>query len=176
MSSGLYAMRNTKNILNSNHLKSVYYTLIHPYINYGNLIWGSANKTFTNSILTLQNKAVRIMTSSKYNAHSKPLYTATKIMTLSDIHKSQLATMMYLHKNKTLPKPIQNLFKPNTDTHNYNTRHNQDPHIERRRTHQSTKSFLHQAPDTWYNLPQDIKDVRSLNSFKNKLKKFINQN
>ena len=46
LSSGLYAIRNVKHLL-PKPLKSLYYTLTHPYLNYGTIIWGSAAKKVT---------------------------------------------------------------------------------------------------------------------------------
>ena len=44
MSSGLYALKSVKHILSRKHLKSLYYTLINPYISYGLLIWEATTK------------------------------------------------------------------------------------------------------------------------------------
>ena len=45
LSSGLYAINSAKHILSPKHLKSLYYTLIHPHLTYGLLLWGSTYKT-----------------------------------------------------------------------------------------------------------------------------------
>ena len=44
LSSGLYAINSAKHILSPKHLKSLYYTLIHPHLTYGLLLWGSTYK------------------------------------------------------------------------------------------------------------------------------------
>ena len=59
LSSGLHAINSAKHILSPKHLKSLYYTLIHPHLTYGLLLWGSTYKTLLKKLQTLQNKSVR---------------------------------------------------------------------------------------------------------------------
>ena len=42
--------------LNSKSLRSIYFAVVHPYINYANIAWASTNKTYLNRILGKQNK------------------------------------------------------------------------------------------------------------------------
>ena len=65
LSSGLYAIQNMKHLLPIKPLKSLYYTLIHPYMNYGTILWGSAAKSNFKKVQTLQNKAIRNITKLK---------------------------------------------------------------------------------------------------------------
>ena len=41
MSSGIYAMNMAKHILSINHLRTLYYSLVHPYATYGIRLWGN---------------------------------------------------------------------------------------------------------------------------------------
>ena len=170
ISSGLYALRTVKNILNSNQLKLLYYTLIHPYINYSNTVWGSASKTNLKCIKTLQNKAIKTITNAKYNDHVSPLYLSTKIPTYETVYNRNVALFMFQQQNKTLPKLLLDMYKQNTETHQHNTRHHNHPHIETRRTKQITNSILHRGPKLWYEIPNNIKEVRSIALFRKKIK------
>ena len=49
ITSGIYIMNDVK------HLKTIYHTLIRPYLYHGNLLWGSAYKRYT-KLLVLQKK------------------------------------------------------------------------------------------------------------------------
>jgi len=150
-------------------MKSLYYTLIHPYLNYGTLLWGSAAQNSLKRIETLQNKALRNITKSNYNDSVLPLYEATQITPQHKLYKIHLAKLMYQHKNNLLPKPLQALYTPNTETHEHNTRHRHDPHIIRHRTHLVSKTFIHKAPEFWYTLPDTVKEATSIHSFKNRV-------
>ena len=58
-----------RNYINFNTLKSIYYKIFDPHINYANLIWGqNLNSTFR--IVTLQKRAVRIINYQPRNSHS----------------------------------------------------------------------------------------------------------
>ena len=40
--------------LNYKSLRSIYFALVHPYINYANIAWASTNKTYVKRILGKQ--------------------------------------------------------------------------------------------------------------------------
>ena len=81
---------------------------------------------------------------------------------------------MYQHANSTLPNPLQQLFTQNSHTYNYNTRHRNDPHITQRRTEIVSKSFLHKAPQLWLSIPNTFKQLYTMKSFKNNIRKYLN--
>ena len=87
LSSSLYALRAAKHLLTINHMKTLYYSMIHPYLDYGALLWGSASKTNIKPIEILQKKAIRIITNSSYNTHTKPLFKKLRILTFHDMYK-----------------------------------------------------------------------------------------
>jgi hypothetical protein len=43
MSSGLYALNRVKHILSVNNMRTLYHSLIYPYLTYGTLLWGSSH-------------------------------------------------------------------------------------------------------------------------------------
>ena len=49
--------------LNSKSLQSIYFVLVHPYINYANISWASTSKTYRNRIIGKQKQAARILSS-----------------------------------------------------------------------------------------------------------------
>ena len=53
MSSGLYAMNAAKRTLGTDHLRILYFSLIHPYISYGNVLWGKSYQKHIRKIETL---------------------------------------------------------------------------------------------------------------------------
>ena len=95
MSSGVYALNATKHLLSQSNLKIIYYSLIHPYLTYGILLWGNAYKKHIQKVLILQKKAIRSITNSTYNEHTAPLYKQLMIPILNDIYKIQLGKLIY---------------------------------------------------------------------------------
>ncbi len=70
-----------KHFLPPNTLYSMYNALILPHINYGLLLWGHQ----AHRIFKLQNKAIRIISLSKYNAHTSPIFKRLQLLKLDDI-------------------------------------------------------------------------------------------
>ena len=89
-----------KQFLPQHILRTMYNSIILPHINYGILAWGYQ----TQRIFILQKKAIRIITLSKYNAHTAPIYKELKLLKVSDIYKLQ--ELKFYHKliNKQLPE------------------------------------------------------------------------
>ena len=72
-----------KNYLPLEILKTLYNSLIVPHFTYGILAWGSN----TSRMFQMQKKCVRLITNSKYNAHTNPLFLSPNLLKLEDIYK-----------------------------------------------------------------------------------------
>ena len=57
--------------LNSESLRSIYFALVHPYINYANISWASTNKTYLKRILGKQKQPARLMSSDDISISSR---------------------------------------------------------------------------------------------------------
>ena len=71
--------QNSKNIgihlsSNSKSLRSIYFVLVHPYINYANIVWARTNKIYLKIILGKQKQAARLMSSDGISIASKLLW------------------------------------------------------------------------------------------------------
>ncbi len=107
---------------------ALYNSLILSHINYGILTWGLAS----DRILKLQKKAVRIISLSKYNAHTYPLFKELKLLKVMDIYKLNEFKFYHKYINNKLPHYFQQLpFTPNHTIHNHITCHKQNIHIAR---------------------------------------------
>ena len=74
-------------VLPYNVLITLYNALILPQLTYSLLTWGYENDI----IFKLQQRALRAVTSCRYNAHTGPLFIKMKLLKVRDIHKlSQL--------------------------------------------------------------------------------------
>ena len=103
----------------------IYSSLILSYINFGILSWGYQCERITK----LQKKAVRIISLSKYNAHTEPIFKELKLLKVSDILKLQELKFFYRYQHKQLPTYHLELpFQANSFTHAYNTRQHHDIH------------------------------------------------
>ena len=91
--------------------RSLYLTLVEPYINYCNIIWaGSSNSGSLDRKLRVQKKYFRLITFSGFTAHSRLLFEELFIFTVYGIYKYQLSIFMYKLLNNLLPDHIVKKF------------------------------------------------------------------
>ena len=79
--------------------------------------------TYLNKIIVMQNKFVRIITRSHYQAHTEPIFKSLMLLKLCDIYKLQISKYVYAFIRNELPITLMHLFTLSQDTHAHNTRH-----------------------------------------------------
>ena len=65
-------------------MRSIYFALFHSHISYASIVWGQ-NISNTSRIFLLQKAAIRLLTFSNFDAHTKPLFSLVSILTLPDL-------------------------------------------------------------------------------------------
>jgi len=173
LNSSLYAMRKTKHLLKKNHLLTLYYALIYPYLDYGITLWGSTHTSYVNTLFIKQKKAIRIITGAKYNEHTNPLFKELNLLKLNDLYELKVSKYMYSLIKRTLPGPIMKIITNNSLIHSHNTRNRENPHINTRRTNIAAKSLRHKGPEIWYKIPNKIKLIKTINSFSKQIKNIV---
>ena len=53
-------------------LVNIYYSIIYPFLTYGVMIWGNTYTSTIKPLITLQKKAIRVISFSNYLAHTSP--------------------------------------------------------------------------------------------------------
>jgi len=79
LSKALYVMRSVKNLLSTAALKSLYYSLFHCHLIFCLPIWCTTSKKNLSSINKLQKAAIRIVSHSKYNEHTEPIFKTLRV-------------------------------------------------------------------------------------------------
>ena len=111
-----------KKTLPLNILRIIYNALVLQHLNYGILAWGHLAKRLN----LMQKRAVRILTASKYNSHTEPLFKQTNILKVTDI--CTLNEIKFYNKliNKQLPQYFHSFTsKPSTLSHSHLYNHEQ---------------------------------------------------
>lgn len=114
----LGVMTRLKRYLPTEILLMIYNSLIMPHIQYGILCWGHKS----GRVLKLQKRAMRLITCSKYNSHTEPLYKKLKCLNVSDIYKLNMLKFHYKITNGKIPHYFRNIITQNHTQHNHNTR------------------------------------------------------
>jgi len=103
LSTGLFFLRSVKNVLIEKALKSLYYSLIHCHIIYAIHVYSSANDGLLNSIFKKQKMALRIITNSRYNSHTEPLFKKLRILQFPQLCTYFKIQFMHSFKQEFLP-------------------------------------------------------------------------
>ena len=77
----------------------------------------------------MQKRAMRVITNSKWNVHTAPIFKHLGILTLCNINKCQTGCFMYKVKNNLLPSNSISMFVHNMHIHDHNTRNKLDFHV-----------------------------------------------
>ena len=106
-------------------LKTLYTSLIHPYLSYRiqRLCIGTYQNN-TSNIFVLEKKAIRAINNLAYNEHTNAYFKCNKILKLSDQYKLQVSnyTFQLLHSN--IYEEIESSLLINNQTHSHDTRAN----------------------------------------------------
>ena len=103
-------------------LKSLYSTLILPYLNYGILAWGNSFNYQLDKLLILQKRVLRIICHTDRLSHTNRLFLDNKILKIHDLYNFFLGCFMFQLNSNGLPQAITSLFQKNQQLHNYPTR------------------------------------------------------
>ena len=117
-----------KNFLPRHILKLLYFSLFASYLNYGILCWGFS----CGHIFKLQKKCVRLITKSKYNSHTDPLFRDLRIIKLSDMLNLKMIMFYYDYERRALPNYfIDSFLIRQNRIHDHNTRNAEDFRVPR---------------------------------------------
>jgi len=123
-----------------------------------------------NKLVVLQKKAIRAINKCQYNAHTNHLFQKMKILKLNELYDLQVSTFMFKYMNSLIPNPLKTLFVLNKQLHSYNTRNRNNPIVPMHRTELGKKCVAHMGPIIWNKVPDNIKETKTLKSFRSLLK------
>ena len=97
VSNGLRMLYKTRNLTNDQEtLKSVYNSLVQPYFDYCNIVWGDCSKTRVDKLQRLQNRAARIITRADFSVRSRDLLINLEWPNLSERQKLHLKIIIII--------------------------------------------------------------------------------
>ena len=148
-------------------LKSIYQSLITPYLTYCQEIYYSAPQIYTNRIKIIQKKAVRAMNSLPYNAHTDEYFKSMQLLKLDDMFTLATLTNVYekVHNHNFIP--------PDTRNHPHFTRNRNQLAIPLLNRNATQKTFVYQEVIKWNALPLELKDTDKKPRFKKRVKDFL---
>ena len=86
ISSSLFAINKIKHFAPKRIMKTLYYSMVYPYLIYGITLWGATYKSGVNKLIVMQKEVIRAVVSAKYNAHTDDLFNELGILKLDDVY------------------------------------------------------------------------------------------
>ena len=169
-------MRILKFIFPKEILKVLYMSLIYSYLNYCNLIWGSAESGIIQPLFILQKKAIRIINKSHYLDHTSPIFKSLETLTIFQIFDFESNCLLFAFKciNCNSFPYYRRKISQNLNVHTHNTRCSYNYRINKRaRLRIIQRSYLHKGISLWNSLDSCIKDYYSISTFKKKIKSYL---
>ena len=159
-----------KKVISFDALKTLYTSLILPYLTYCCVIWGNASKCNLNKVIVLQKRILRIIFNSDYREHTSPLFKRCKLLKFSDLVNINILIVMFKVYNNLLPENIQIIFLKNVNCH-YITRSHGKFIFQYSRTNLKSKSVSVIGVKLWNRLSNEKTNITCLKKFKYEVKK-----
>ena len=170
ITSGISALRRLKEFIDRKTLVSVYNAIVRPYFDYCCEVWDVFGETQSKRLQKLQNRAARIIMNMSNDVHHSVVLQALGWKTLEAERKKAKAKMMYKLLNNMGPQSLTNLFTYKDEVTSYNLRNISSslclPHPN---TNNMKRSFMYDGAFLWNSIPRDIKESKSLSSFRTKI-------
>ena len=172
ITSGIGALKRLRPFVSTSTAIQIYKALILPHFDYCSTVWDGLSLHLNDKLQKLQNRASRVILKANYATSSSVLREKLHWDTLQTRRHKQKAVMMFKSLNNLTPKYLSELFKPySTD---YNLR-NVDKKVALPFPHTDflKRSFSYSGAMIWNDLPQNIRNIESLNSFKREINKMF---
>ena len=101
-------------------LMQIYYRQFYSHINYGCQLWGQ-NENAVEQTVTLQKKAIRLLSFAHYQEESSPLFKNLNLLKLSDIVKQNNIIFTHNSINSNTPRIFNDYFIFEESKHQYQT-------------------------------------------------------
>ena len=181
ISKSLFILRRAKTFLSEKALKTLYYSLIHCHLIYGIHIWSSTAQSNLKELVLKQKNAIRIITSSKYNSHTSPLFKQSKILPFESLVMFFKLQFMSKYVQGLLPSTFNNVWLKReswrADNFTFSLRNSEDLYIPTALLSQTERQPLFLFPRLWseFDVPA-IKIIRNVTEFNVALKEHLLNN
>ena len=128
ISRGVGILNKCKRYLSVSTLVTLYYSFLYPYLNYCNCIWGNTCRSYLEPLIKLQKRAVRIISSAHRRAHTEPLFTNLRILTIPKLFVYCVQLFMFKIHHGMVPPIFRNFFAYNHTIHSHMTRQSNQLH------------------------------------------------
>lgn len=163
LNSVFFAIRNLRNFVNVEVMKTYYYGHVYSRIKYCILVWGASTKSIR--VFRAQKRIVRCMLKKPTNTPCRPLFQMLNILPLPAIYLFELG--VWARQN------LRNLDRNSTFYNNMITRGADNLCIPSHKTALFEKAPEYRAIKVYNKLPEDIKVHACFNKYRQALRNFL---
>lgn len=152
-----YALYMLAKVVDVTAVLTAYYGHVESILRYGLIFWG--NSTDIEKVLKIQKKCVRAIVGIPQDQTCKPHFIGLGILTLTSLYIYEVS--VFVRSNRSLFETMKSDRRKNIIR------------TESCKTTLFTKSIFGMAPKIYNKVPKYIRDVNTMHSFKDKLRKFL---
>jgi hypothetical protein len=181
----IHSLKFANKLLPTHTLRDLYFTHAYPHF-IGNIsIWGTSDikKQYIQPLVRIQKKIIRLIKNLPPRTHTKPLMDQLKILNLYNLYTLRVCAEMhpFIYQNPQLNRPEHNhTYIPVAHIHEYPTRYSQQGHhyIPAKLSRTKTPTYFidhttERNTRVWNSIPEHIRDIQSLDTFKTELKQHL---
>ena len=173
MSKNIGILNKVKYFLPPFIMRTLYYTLIEPYVKYGIEVWGGAPASYLGRVHVAQKGAVRAINGLPYTAHTADYFKHCQIFSVFVLYKYEVLLLMYKVINYNLYPFMFNSTIRHTQIHSHQTRNSNSIVLPLYNLSNSQRNASYNGPKYWNELYEHLRDSSSFKLFKRELKKFM---
>ena len=171
MTRAIAIIRHTKKLIPKHTLKMLYQGLVEPHFRFCCSVWEICGITTRCTLEKLQNRTIRIITDSPYDAPAKPLLIQFKLPSIAEMIRQESSSMVYRAINGQAPPYLSRLFNSisavTTRMLRYSKLYLRHPRMT---TKFGKNSFAYRGATMWNSPPNDCRTGHIFPTFKVKLK------
>ena len=167
-------MKKLKQLAPPSILRTVYFSLAYPHLNYALPAWGGCGVTLVNKVQAVQKRVLSVLS---FNP-SVNIYEQYRLMNFDMLHRYCCSIIFHKISNGTYHDFLTNKLNSIQTHHAYSTRFKADGKLigPKNRTSKSQQTFISRATKAWNLIPLEIRVLQDSNLFKKRLKMFYLQN
>ena len=164
-------------MLTSDCKRTLYYSLVYPYLTYGLEVYGLSHFSVLKPLLITCNRALRVLQNKPRDYPVTSLYANFNTLPMNLLFKYVLLILVYRCMNissaDSLPIVVKNMFVLNSNIHGHSTRAQSNIHLFKNSCSNSLGSGTYLGSSLWNDMPLSLKNSRNLVAFKKNLKPYL---
>ena len=167
-------IRYTKKFIIKHTLKMLYQGLVEPHFRYCCSVWRKCGVPSRCTLDKLQNRVIRIITDSPYDAPAKPLLRQVGLPSIAEMIRQESESMVFKEINVQAPTYLSSLFTSISAVTNRMLRNsNLNLRPPRMKTKFGQNRSAYRGAKIWNSLPNDFRKANTFQTFKEKLKAIV---